>query len=142
MRVVMQVLAPGVEDCDATDLGTEMPGVGGDGAQRLGGCTEQDGVDRRLVLEGDSRDLGRQSEHNMEIGYRQELGLPVGEPLGASETLAFRTMAIAAGFIGAAHQAAVLAIFGEPAERRGPAHGDGAQNAALVRPRWPARAWQ
>ena len=52
-------LSPGVKHGDDTDLGAEMLGVGGDGAQRLGRGLEQDGVDRRLVVEGDVGDLRR-----------------------------------------------------------------------------------
>jgi hypothetical protein len=52
VRVLLQVLAPGVEHGDKADLGAEMTPVGGDRAQRLGRRLEQDGVDRGLVLEG------------------------------------------------------------------------------------------
>jgi hypothetical protein len=47
MRVMQQVLAPGVQDGDETDLGTQVLRVGGDGAQGLGGGMEQDVVDHR-----------------------------------------------------------------------------------------------
>jgi hypothetical protein len=53
VRVLLQVLAPGVEHSDEADLGAEMTSVGGDGTQRLGCRLEQGGVDRFLVLEGD-----------------------------------------------------------------------------------------
>jgi hypothetical protein len=53
MRMMMQVLAPGVEHSDEADLGAQMLRIGGDGAQGLGHRPEQDGVDRLLVLEGD-----------------------------------------------------------------------------------------
>jgi hypothetical protein len=53
VRVVMQVLAPGVKHGDQADLGAEMLRVGGDGAQRLGRRAQQDGIDGLLVLEGD-----------------------------------------------------------------------------------------
>ena len=46
MRMMVQVLAPGVEHGDEADLGAEMLRIGGDGAQRLGRRPEQDGVDR------------------------------------------------------------------------------------------------
>ena len=77
---MMQVLAPGVEHGDETDLGAEMLRVGGDRAQRLGRRAEQDGVDRLLVLEGDLGDRRRQREDDMEVRHRQQLGLPGGQP--------------------------------------------------------------
>ena len=36
VRMMVQVLPPGVQHRDDTDLGAEMLGIGGDGAQRLG----------------------------------------------------------------------------------------------------------
>jgi len=67
VRMVLQVLAPGVEHADEADLGAEMLRIGGDRAERLGRRPEQNGVDRSLVLE---RDLGcgrRQGENDVEI---------------------------------------------------------------------------
>jgi hypothetical protein len=55
MRVMMQRLSPGVQHRDGADLGAEVARVGGNAAQRLRRHAEQDGVDRRLVVE---RDLG------------------------------------------------------------------------------------
>src|ERR1700674_2192018 len=37
MGMMMQVLSPGVQDGDQPNRGAEMPGIGGDDAQRLGG---------------------------------------------------------------------------------------------------------
>ena len=48
-------LTPCMQECDDPDLGTEMLGVGGDDAQRVARCLEQDVVDHSLVLQ---RDLG------------------------------------------------------------------------------------
>lgn len=47
VRVVQQVLAPGVQDGDEADLGAQVSAIGGDGAQGLGGGVEQD--EGRLV---------------------------------------------------------------------------------------------
>jgi hypothetical protein len=87
MGVMMQVLSPGVQNRDDTDLGTQVAWVGGDRAQRLGGRPEQDGIDRRLVVEGDLGHRGRHREHDVEVRNRQQLGLPLRQPLGASQAL-------------------------------------------------------
>ena len=63
-----------MEHGDKTDLGAEMTRIGGDCVQRLGRGLEQDGVDRRLVLEGDFGGRRRQCEHDMEIWHRQQFG--------------------------------------------------------------------
>src|SRR3954454_11983397 len=43
--MVVKILAPAVQHRDEADLCAEMPGIRGDGAQRLGGRLEQDLVD-------------------------------------------------------------------------------------------------
>ena len=83
VRMVLQVLAPGVEHGDKTDLGAEMAPVGGDRAQRLGRSPKQDGVDPCLVMERDCGGCGRQCEDEMEIRRRQQFGLALGQPFSA-----------------------------------------------------------
>ena len=127
----MQVLAPGVQHRNKTDLSAEMLRVGRDGAQRLGRGPEQDCIDRRLVLE---RALGcrrRQGEHDMEVRHRQQLGLTGSEPLGARLPLALRAMPVAARVVGAADEAAVGAGLGMATQRRRPAQLDSAHHPPL-----------
>jgi len=127
----MQVLAPGVEHGEKTDLGAEMPRVCGDGTERLGGAPEQDGVDRLLVLEGDLGERRRQREHDVEIRNRQELCLPGRQPLGTRLPLALRAMAVATGVVGAADEAAIGAGLDMAAERRRPTQLDGTHHPPL-----------
>jgi hypothetical protein len=84
-----------VEDGGQPDAGTEMLRVGGDGQHRLGGCPEQQVVDGGLVLEGDSRDLGGQGEHDVEVADRQEVGLACGPPRAGRRSLALRAVPVA-----------------------------------------------
>ena len=53
VRMMGERLPPCVEDGDEADLGAQMPGIGGNGAQRLGRRSEQHGIDQGLVMEGD-----------------------------------------------------------------------------------------
>lgn len=101
---MVQVLAPGMEHGEEADLGAEMLGIGGDGAQRLGCGPQQDGVDRLLVVEGNLGDLCRQREHDMEVRHRQQLGLPRRQPVFAGLALALRAVPVAARVIGAADE--------------------------------------
>ena len=57
VRVVQQVLPPGVQHAEEADLRAQMLRIGGDGAQRLRRRPEQDVVDHGLVLERDGLDL-------------------------------------------------------------------------------------
>ena len=70
MRMMVQVLPPGVEHGNQPERGAEMLGVGGDEAQRLGCRLEQDAVDDGLVLEGNLGDRRRHGEDNVEVGHR------------------------------------------------------------------------
>ncbi len=70
MRVILQVLAPGVQHRDEANLGTEMSRIGRKPAQRLGDGAKQDGIDRLLVLEGDCCNRLRHGEHDVEVADR------------------------------------------------------------------------
>jgi hypothetical protein len=134
MRVVLQGLAPGVEEHGDSELGAEMLGISGDGGERLGCRVEQDRVDKGLVLEGDLADRCRQGENDVEVGYRQQFGLPLREPLGARQPLAFGTVTVATRVVSDARCAALIALIDMPPERRRPARRDGAHDASLDAP--------
>ena len=67
MGMMAEVLPPGVKHREKPDLRAEMPPIGSDGPQRLGGRVEQDLVDRAGILEGNRGDLVGNGEDDMEI---------------------------------------------------------------------------
>jgi hypothetical protein len=107
-----------VEHGGETDAGAEMPGIDGDGEQRLGRGLEEDGVDLSLVVVGDVGDRRRQREHHMVVGHGQEFGLAVGQPCLRRRALALGAMAVAAGVVGDVDVVALLAARDMAAERR------------------------
>ena len=90
-------------------------------SMRLGRGAEQQVVDHGLVVPGDVGDLGRQREDDMEVADRQQIGLARGEPLPCRRTLAFGAVPVAAGVVGDAAVAAVLARLDMAAEGCGAA---------------------
>ena len=106
--------------------------IGGDGGQRLGRGREQQAVDLGLVLVGDGADRGRQREHDVEVGDRQQLGLARLEPGLRRPPLALGAVAVAAGVVGDARVRAVLAALDMTAERRGAADLDRRHDAQLA----------
>ena len=82
---MQQVLTPGMQDGDEADLGTQMLRLRRDRAQGLGGGVEQDVVDHGLVLVGDRGDRLGQREDDVEILDRQQLSLPIFQPLRACQ---------------------------------------------------------
>lgn len=131
MRVMVQILAPGMQNGDESDLATQMLGIGRDRAQGLGGGVEQDLVDHGLVLVGDRGDLRRQCEDHVEIVNGNEVGLTVFQPLRAHQGLTLRTVPVAATVEGDALMTAGVTLLDVSAERGGATTLDRAHDTAL-----------
>ena len=101
-------------------------------SMRLGRGAEQQVVDRGLVLIGDVGDLGRQREDDVEVADRQQIGLARGEPIPCRRALALGAMPVAAGVVGDAAVAAVLAGLDMAAERGRAAGLDGRHHLQLA----------
>jgi hypothetical protein len=67
----------------------------------------------------------------VEVWNGQQLGLTLGQPLGASQALAFGTMPVATGIIGLPHEAAVDAVFRVPTQGGSPASFNRSHDPAL-----------
>src|SRR5437660_2839878 len=132
MRMMLEVLTPGVKHRKEADFGAQMLGVGGDGLQCSCRGLAQNAVDHLLILVGKGGDLRRDGEHDMKVGAVQELGLTVFEPLGSRQTLTFGTMPIAAAIVGIAFVATLITAFHVAAESGGTAHFDGGHDASLL----------
>ena len=81
--VVLEVLAPGVEDGQEADLGPEVLGVGGD----LAGSRRRLGTaGRRLpgVWQGDRIENRREGEDDVEVVHMEQLGCPSLHPAAAA----------------------------------------------------------
>jgi len=131
MRVMDEVLPPGVQYRGHAECDAEMLRIGSEGPHRLRCRTEQDVVDDRLVLQRDGGERRRHGEDKVEVRHRQQFGLAISEPLRAGQTLALGTVPVAAGVVGDAGHAAILAAFDMAAERRRPAQLDRRHDAAL-----------
>jgi hypothetical protein len=132
MRMVLEVLAPGVQDGGDPDVGAEVPGIGGNGGERLGCSGKQQSVDLGLILVGDGTERGRQREHHMEIRHRQQFGFARCQPRLGGWPLALGAVPVAAGVVGDARVGAVLAALDVTAQGRGPAGFDRGHDAPLA----------
>src|SRR5262245_40048884 len=83
------------------------------------------------LLAHDLGDWRGQRKDDMEVGHRQQLGLPRGEPFGAGQALALRAVPVAAGVVGDTDQTAVRAALDVATEHCRPARLDGAHDAML-----------
>ena len=116
VRMVRQILSPGVQHAQEADFRTQMLWIGGDDAQRFRRRPEQDIVDDGLVLERDDLDLLGHREHHVEVGHVEQFRLAVLKPLSLCETLAFRTVAISARVVGHTLMTAITAPLDMTAE--------------------------
>ena len=129
---MQQLLSPGVQDGDETDLGAQVFGIGGDGAQSLGAGVEEKIVEGGFVLKGDRRDRLGDGKDDVEIvDPVEQLGLPIFEPLRAGERLALGAGAVATAVIGDALMAAAIALLDMATEGSAATAFNGAHGAQL-----------
>src|SRR5277367_4193269 len=79
--------ASGQENGEEADTGSQMFRITGNGEQSFGGGAKQDVIDRLFVVEGDPGDLFGNGENDVEIGDRQQFGLPAFQPFGSLRSL-------------------------------------------------------
>jgi hypothetical protein len=127
--MMRQRLPPCVQNSDDADLCAEPTRVGGERRHRFDRRREQDRVDDGLVLERDGGDRRGQCEHDVEIRNRQKFGLACGKPLRPRHALTLRAMAVAAGIVGDARHAAVVAHLDVTTERGCATRNDRAHHA-------------
>ena len=95
VRVVSELLSPGVQDRGESSLAAEVARIAAQAVQGLGHGGEEQGVDPRGLSQGERPQGWRQGEHQVEIRDRQQLrGLPI-DPLGCLGALTGGTVAIA-----------------------------------------------
>jgi hypothetical protein len=99
MRMQVQILTPGVEHGEESDVSAQEPGIGGGFEQCARRRPEQNRVNLFTVLKRQAADLLRQREDHVEIGNGQKLGFSLREPPGARRSLALGTMPVAARVI-------------------------------------------
>src|SRR5215471_3873190 len=99
MRMVYQIRPPTVEDGEEANLSAQMFGIGGDGAQGLGGGAEQNPVDHFFVLVSDGGNLFRHRKDHMEVLGIQKFSAAFLEPFRSGERLTFWTVSIRARVI-------------------------------------------
>jgi hypothetical protein len=116
MRMSEQILTPGMQHGEESDLCSQVFGIGGHLEQGLGTGAEQEVIEDLLVLQRQRRELVRQSKDNMDIGHRQKFTLPSHDPFVASAALTLGAMAIATAVVGDGVIATARALVAMPAE--------------------------
>ena len=132
MRVVIEVLAPGVQHRRDADIGSEVLWIACYRGQRLRRNGEEEGVDLSFVLIRDGAGRCRQCEDDVEVGDWQLLRLAGLQPCLCRRPLALGTVPIAAGVVGYARVPAIIAALDMAPERRGATEFDRRHDAPLA----------
>jgi len=96
MGMMLEVLSPGVEHAEESNIGTEMLGIASEFEQRSGAGAEEQIVEQPLVLEDESGELVRQGEDDVEVRHGQQLTRTRSQPLGARVALALGAVSVTA----------------------------------------------
>jgi hypothetical protein len=131
MRVMVQLLAPGVQDGEAADLRPEMLGVPSDVLERLGDRAKEQTIEVARVLQRQRPEVVRQGKDHMDVGRIKDLILPGGQPRGLSRPMAFGTAAVPTRVVRLDLVPTVVAVGDMAPEGDGPAYGNGAQGPVL-----------
>src|ERR1035438_175689 len=132
MGMKVKILPPGVENSKEPEFRAQMPGIAGNGEQRLGSDAEKNIVNRFPVIESESGNLFRHGEDDVEILDGQKLRLACFEPLGASQRLALGTMPVATRVVADTRMTALAAFVNMTALGCRAAGHDGVDGPALL----------
>ena len=131
MGVMLELLAPGMEDGQASQVGTEMLGIAGNIQEGLGDSAKQQGIEHTGILEDQRTQRLGQGKDRVHIRRVENILLLLGEPGGLGGPMAFGTMPVTARVIAALFVGAMITAGGVPAQGRGTAQENGAQGAVL-----------
>ena len=81
MRMDLQILSPGVQHAEESDLRAQMFGIGGNLQQRRGAGAEQKVIDDLLVLQSQPCQFVRDGKNHMHVLNGQQFLVAIGEPL-------------------------------------------------------------
>jgi hypothetical protein len=128
-----QVLTPGMQDGDDTDLSSQVFGIGCDFQQGLCAGGEPQIVKQTRVFQGEHIELVGHGEHDMEIAGSQEFALSGHPPALAGLCLALGAVPVSARVIGDGAITARQASMAMAAEGSGAAALNGPECFALLK---------
>jgi hypothetical protein len=92
-----EILAPGVQDGEESDLGSKMFGIGGHLGQCLGNSAEQQVIEFNGVLPDERVEFMGQREYDVKVAGRQQFLLSRSDPSLTRLSLTLGTMTVTAG---------------------------------------------
>ena len=132
MLMLVQWLAPGVEDGQAPNLRAQMLGVPGDVLERLGDRAKEQPIEQTRVLERQRPEVVWQGKDDMDVGRVEHLALPGCKPRGLGGAMAFGAATVPARVVCLFFVPTVVALGDMPPEGGSAAQGDGPQGPVLL----------
>ena len=130
--MMVQGLAPGMQDREEADVGAEMPRIACHGQEGVGHGLKQARIEGTRVLQHQRAEGMREREHHMEVGDVEELRFAGGKPRRLRAALALGAMPIATGVIGNLGVVTVVALRLVASEGCRPAGRNGPQDPPLL----------
>jgi hypothetical protein len=130
--MVQQLLIPGVQDTEESDLCTQMFRVARDGEQSLRAGAEQKPVDLALVPQRERRELVGQSGDDVRIACGQQFPAARLKPAIACIGLALGAVPVAEGVVRDGLMTALRTLIDMAAQRGRPAASDRPQHTQLL----------
>ena len=137
MRV--EVLAPGMEPCQAAEVRTEMLGGASAVLERLCHRAQEQAVQHAGMVEAQGAEGVRQCQHHMNVGDVEHLTFPGGEPGGLGGAVARGAVPIATGVRADLFGATLVTLRFVAPKGGGAAEGDGAQGPVRLAGQGSAR---
>jgi hypothetical protein len=131
MGVIVQLLAPGVEHGEATNLRPEMFGGLGNVLECLGNGAKEQAIEWARVLEHQRPQVVWQGKDDMGVGRLEHLAFPSRKPRRLRRAMTFGAATVAAGVVRLDLVATLVALGDVAPERSRPTHRDGAQRPVL-----------
>jgi hypothetical protein len=139
MGMMFQLLIPGVEHAEETDVGAKMLPMASDFEQGFGTGTEQQTIEELLVLQGEGRQLVREGEDQVHVARGQDFAAARLDPAVAGVSLALGAVPIATAVVGDDAMSATGALIQMTAQCGGAAALNGRQDPQVLA-REPAAA--
>jgi hypothetical protein len=130
--MMLQALAPGVEDQQSADRGPQALGVGGDLEERGRRRAEEEVVHDALVHERQPREYLGHGKDDVHVAHRQEFPLARGHPQVAGRGEALGAMSIPAAVEREGRLRALITAIAVPAQRRRAAPDQRPEDASML----------
>jgi len=130
--MVEEILSPGVEDGEKTDIGAQVKRIASQSLQGAGDGGEELGIEQTLVGKEDRTQRFGDCKDKVEVGDGEQIALTGGQPLLTTMTETLRTVPVATGLVRDVLMAATITLMEIAAQGAGSTKGQITQDFSLL----------